>query len=70
METMKTKQNCQGKCTFCDKENLDYKAIVLQDDFVYFPFTCDDCGTEGREYYAIQYSETDYFYTELLIKTK
>ena len=70
METIETKQNCQGICPFCDKENLDYKAIVLQDDFVYFPFTCNDCGTECREYYALQYSETDYFQTKLTDKTE
>lgn len=46
-----------GVCPKCGKESLDYGAIEVQDDMIYYPYTCSECGTEGKEWYNIEFVE-------------
>jgi len=48
-----------GYCPICDGFNLEYEKHVLDCGFMYFPFTCKECKAEGKEYYNVDYSETD-----------
>ncbi|MBO7615030.1 MAG: hypothetical protein J6T15_04980 [Bacilli bacterium] len=52
--------NIQGECPKCGGTSLDYGDVVFEDFIddgaVYFPWTCPDCGAEGREYYYIYFA--------------
>ena len=50
---------CQGHCPKCeDKIVLRPMELVFATDYLYYPFTCSNCGYEGREYYRVDYDET------------
>jgi len=52
---------CKGKCPKCGSENLKYDAWELESiigDSLYYPFTCKDCGCEGKEWYDMNYADT------------
>ncbi len=58
---MENSSECRGKCPKCESENLEYGALELEDsDMIYYPFTCPDCKTTGKEWYSIEYTETTY----------
>ncbi len=63
-ETTKTVASTQGKCPNCKSEDIDYGVMIPQDEFVFYPFTCNECGVEGKEYYNLEYTETDYYVTD------
>jgi len=47
-----------GKCPKCGSENLDYEGKMergVSGNAVYYPFTCSDCGFEGREWYTLTF---------------
>ncbi|RLI63949.1 MAG: hypothetical protein DRO67_04910 [Candidatus Asgardarchaeum californiense] len=49
----------QGKCPKCDSDDLDYKAIESCNSDVasmYYPFTCNSCGFEGKEHYNLHFT--------------
>ena len=55
----------QGKCPKCGSYNLNYGYnfncekivdIAPNEQAVYYPYTCDDCEFEGREYYNLTFS--------------
>ena len=48
-----------GYCPFCDARLIEYGAIELDDNCLYYPFTCDECGAEGKEWYDIEYTESE-----------
>lgn len=50
----------EGKCKKCQSEDLKYHSMELLDlaNEVYYPFTCEKCGVDGREYYSLTYIET------------
>ena len=56
--TMKN-NNVQGECPNCGSVNLDYVAIVPQDEWIYYPFTCNDCGCEGKECYSLTFESIE-----------
>ncbi len=47
-----------GICPKCGSEDLDYGVIEVQDDMVYYPFTCSECGAEGKEWYDLDFIES------------
>lgn len=54
---MKTKYtNEQGFCPRCNSGNLDYGAVRLEGEMCYFPYTCEDCGQQGEEWYSMEFS--------------
>ena len=50
--------NTQAECPVCGSEQLTYGALVAQDQCIYYPFTCDDCGKSGEEWYQLGYIES------------
>ncbi len=46
----------QGECPKCKSLNLHYDTATIQDEHVYYPFGCKDCGFSGREWYVTQFS--------------
>jgi hypothetical protein len=45
----------QGVCPNCKGQSLSYGAIDIQDELVYYPFTCDDCEHEDKEWYSMDF---------------
>tara|TARA_R100001244_G_scaffold60743_2_gene51014 strand:+ start:712 stop:894 length:183 start_codon:yes stop_codon:yes gene_type:complete len=57
---MKTiEKSCEGKCVRCLSTNLEYKAIELQGDYIYYPYECLECDSEGKEYYYMSYTNSE-----------
>lgn len=47
--------NEQGRCPKCGGYNINYEAIELLDDCLYYPAICNDCKTEFEEYYTLTF---------------
>jgi hypothetical protein len=47
-----------GKCPQCLSENLSYKTCVNEGMQLYYPFICEDCNYEGKEWYSLTYIES------------
>ena len=45
----------QWECPCCHSGNLEYWTIDFYDDQCYFPRTCEDCGAEWEEWYAMEF---------------
>lgn len=45
----------QGKCPFCESYNIEYGAMELEDDTLYYPWKCEDCGCEGKDWYELKF---------------
>ena len=45
-----------GRCPRCGAEILDWGYRDDIDDCVYYPFTCDECGFNGYEYYELVFT--------------
>ena len=54
---MKFKSNEEGKCPICNSNMLEYFGMESEDDAIYYPWHCPDCGTDGKEWYNINFSE-------------
>jgi len=52
------RNECQGECPQCGGEDLNYDAMEVHDDSVCYPFFCDECHYEGKEWYAMKYIES------------
>jgi hypothetical protein len=53
---MKTKTiRCQGQCVSCSSENINYDTFQYEGDYGYYPYDCQECGNEGREYFNLIY---------------
>lgn len=48
----------KGKCPNCGNEDLDYRAIEVKGQAVFYPFKCEECNTTGEEWYTLEYKET------------
>ena len=48
-------ENVQGWCPICKEECLDYGEVVFEGESCYFPWKCDECGLEGREWYSLSF---------------
>ena len=59
---MEFKSNWQGRCPFCDSENLMYGTVEFEGDCIYFPWTCYDCEHEGKEWYNIDFIGHDVYH--------
>ena len=47
----------ERKCPRCGKYNLNYKALEMGDNAVYYPWTCTNCGASGKEWYELPFCE-------------
>lgn len=48
----------QGFCAKCLGVNLNYGYIVLEGGQAYFPYVCEECKHEGKEWYNLEFIET------------
>ena len=48
----------RGQCPKCGSINLEYGNTELEGESLGYEFECRDCGTEGTEWYDLEYSET------------
>jgi hypothetical protein len=46
----------QGTCPNCKGIDLDYDTIKVVGEEVYYPWTCNDCGTKGQEWYYLEFT--------------
>lgn len=44
-----------GSCPFCGGVSLDYGALEIEDGQLYYPWVCDDCNAEGKEWYELNF---------------
>ena len=46
-----------GTCPICGSSDLEYGAMKrgTVGNEIYYPFTCLDCGFEGREWYILTF---------------
>ena len=49
-------KNEQGNCPVCGGFNLDFESAEIDDNAVKYPWTCDDCGATGDEFYDMTFS--------------
>lgn len=49
-----------GHCPYCKSDNVDYgKIVFLEADQVYYPMLCKQCNRLSREYYSLEYTQTE-----------
>ena len=48
-------KNEQGFCPKCSSGNIDYGSAEFVDGMIYFPYKCKDCGTQGEEWYSMEF---------------
>lgn len=51
--------NISGTCACCNGNNLEYNAFELHDGCGCYPVKCLDCGAVGKEWYNLDFTETD-----------
>lgn len=49
----------EGKCPRCGKYDLNYEALEMGDNAVYYPWTCTNCGASGKEWYELTFCEQE-----------
>lgn len=42
-------------CPYCNKMQLDYWALELENESCFFPRTCGNCWAEWLEWYMLEY---------------
>ena len=45
----------KGKCPNCNSEDLDYDAVELEGESLFYPFVCNNCKANGQEWYNLKY---------------
>ncbi len=49
-----------GNCGCCGSDQLSYGALEIGDgNMVYYPFECEECGAQGKEWYELSYNCTE-----------
>lgn len=56
-----TPKSGPGICPKCGGTNLEYEAVELVDNDLYYPFDCPDCGAMGKEWYHCEWIESEVF---------
>lgn len=51
------KKQEQGYCPVCGKELENYGTIVPESNSIGYPWQCKKCGSQGTEWYNIEFSE-------------
>lgn len=63
-------KECQGNCPNCNSTNLEYKSFNNEGEYGYYPFYCEDCNSDGKEYYNLIYDVSFTRVSGREIKTK
>lgn len=45
----------QGECLICGSSILNYDSFELEGESVMYPWTCEDCGSKGKEVYELSF---------------
>lgn len=53
-------KSCEGYCPKCGSANVNWHDSDLQDNFIVYRATCEDCDTEFQEEYKLVYNVTTY----------
>jgi len=54
------KEHIVGQCPNCESIDIDYGAMELNGGFAYYPGTCNECGTQFKEWYNLVYRDASY----------
>ncbi|MFW6173487.1 MAG: hypothetical protein ACOC5T_07075 [Elusimicrobiota bacterium] len=46
----------EGKCPNCGNEKLTYERFEMDSGGGYYPYTCEECGFEGKECYDLEFA--------------
>ena len=46
-----------GICPVCGSERLSYGFINVEHTSVFYPWTCESCGSDGKEYHSLIFEE-------------
>lgn len=52
-------KECQGQCVKCGSYNIAYGTAEFVGEELFYECSCEDCGAEFREWYALKYIETE-----------
>lgn len=58
---MEFKSNWLGKCPFCDSDGLMYGNVQFENNCIYFPWECSNCGNTGREWSSLEFIGHDVY---------
>ena len=54
---IKILSNVVGQCPYCNSNDIDYKALQLEDDgMVFYPATCNSCKNYFEEWYSMSFA--------------
>lgn len=56
MENNISKVQEQGVCPYCKSADLEYGALEIDGDSLYYPTTCNKCAGESEENYELKYT--------------
>lgn len=49
----------EGICPKCGtKGQLEYDAVEMDEYQLYYPFHCEACGADGKEWYTLVYADS------------
>ena len=48
-----------GECFKCKSGDLSYCVMELGEGWLYYPYECGKCGHEGKEFYNIEYTDSE-----------
>ena len=51
-------KECQGHCPLCNSDDLTYFGNEIEDDWLKYPYECENCGNTGNEWYKVSYDTT------------
>ena len=46
----------QGSCPCCASTNLNYSTLELLSESISYPWECEDCGSNGTEWFSLDFS--------------
>lgn len=52
------KTNTQGNCAKCNGKNIEYGNTTFDGDSMGYIYKCNDCQSNGKEWYNLVYDET------------
>ena len=47
----------QGQCPNCNGGNLIYSTLKVEGESMCYPFVCEDCKAEGKEWYILEFEQ-------------
>ena len=63
---MNTVRHEQGVCPVCNSENLEYGSSDFEGDVMGYDWTCEDCGSQGTEWYELTVVSENHFHSKFL----